>query len=105
MRNLLYLSGLFLLCTSCGSEQTKSSDRDEFVSETTFVTDAYPPLDEKCMKIMDELQICTLTDTILDRPPCSNKFFRVFDYRPNKEWEEGFIVEMVPGLYGSPGGY
>jgi hypothetical protein len=101
MRSLLFLSLLFSIF-SCSGEGDASDESDNFVSETIFVTEAYPPIDETCKDIMHELEICTLVDTILERPPCTNEFFRVFDYRPSKGWEEGFIVEMIPGLYGSP---
>jgi hypothetical protein len=94
---LFFVLGLF----ACTGEE-EASEVQEFVSETTIVTGAYPLLDESCIEIMEQLQICTTVDSILDMPPCSNEYFRVFDYRPKKEWEEGFIVEMIPGLYGSP---
>ena len=51
---------------------------------------------------MNQLEICTTSDTVESRPPCSNEYFRIFDYLPNKDWNAGFIVEMIPGLYGSP---
>ncbi|MCB9223512.1 MAG: hypothetical protein R2780_04905 [Crocinitomicaceae bacterium] len=101
MTRTLFLAFILIILTAC-SGSSNGTDREDFVSETTYITDAYPPLNEECIKIMEQLQICTLSDTVLDIPPCTNKFFRVFDYRPNKEWEEGFIVEMIPGLYGSP---
>lgn len=95
------LLGLLISCS--GEEEVDEvKPSEQFVSEVTIVDTLYPVLDETCTDIMDKLEICTLSDTVLDRPPCSNEFFRVFDYRPNKEWDEGFIVEMIPGLYGSP---
>lgn len=104
MRSVLCLTFLLLFFAACSgdSEESKELPSEAFVSEVMIVDTTYPSLNETCKEVMDKLQICTLSDTVLDRPPCTNEFFRIFDYRPNKEWEEGFIVEMIPGLYGSP---
>lgn len=103
MRTFTVISIFFFILSSCSGDGSElSTEMEEFVSETTIVTDAYPALDESCKSIMEDLQICTLNDTVTDFPPCSNEYFRVFDYLPKKDWEEGFIVEMIPGLYGSP---
>ena len=99
---LLIFVGVLLY--SCKSEEEKEEiEPDEvFVSEKIVVNDTYPEIDDFVVTIMDQLEICTLSDTVLTRPPCSNEFFRVFDYRPNKDWKSGFIIEMIPGLYGAP---
>jgi hypothetical protein len=94
-----------LALIACG--ETNEDDRPTlegtpFVSETVVVDESYPAIDPVATDIMEKLQICTLTDTVLDLPPCSSELFRVFQYRPDKEWKDGFIVEMIPGVFGSP---
>ncbi len=95
---------LCLLLWGCTEDSSSSEPepKDVFVSEVTLVDDAYPTLESEVVPIMDQLEICTLSDTVTSRPPCTNEFFRIFDFLPNKDWKAGFIVEMIPGLYGSP---
>lgn len=104
MRQFLVLSFFYFFLIGCASEEEEQPENNEeiFVSEVTIVDDSYPLLIEEVVSIMDQLEICTISDTVLTRPPCSNEFFRIFDYLPNKDWNAGFIVEMVPGLYNSP---
>lgn len=94
---------LTLIVVSCGGDsEGEKPIEDTFVSVTTVVDSTYPAIDTTCLEIMDKMQICTLTDTVLTLPPCSAQFFRVFQFRPDKDWKDGFICEMIPGLYGSP---
>lgn len=97
-----YLAILSLVFVACKGDKEEGAVIEPFISKTIVVDTTYPPIDEVALDVMDKLQICTLTDTILTLPPCSSELFRVFQYRPDKEWKDGFIVEMVPGLYGSP---
>lgn len=90
-----------VLFASCSNQQPEHS-APTFISETRLVDSTYPPIDESALAIMDKLQICTLSDTVLSLPPCSAEYFRVFQYKTGKTWKDGFIVEMIPGLYGSP---
>ena len=87
---------------SCNGESEEDPTEDSFNSVKTIIDTAYPPIDEYVLTVMDKLQICTLSDTVLHLPPCNNELFRVFKYKPDKDWKAGFIIEMVPGLYGSP---
>ncbi|MEX1002153.1 MAG: hypothetical protein WDZ35_08570 [Crocinitomicaceae bacterium] len=97
---LLLLIGVITACQ--GETAEDEVPQEVFVSDTTLIDTLYPPIDDFCKSIMEKLEICTLSDTVLTQPPCTHQFFRVFDYRPNKDWSAGFIVEMIPGLYGSP---
>jgi hypothetical protein len=99
---VLGLVGLGLL--SCGGENVEEINPEEasFESEIYLVTEAYPELEVEAIPVMESLEICTTNDTVLQIPPCSNQFFRIFDYRPTKDLATGFIVEMIPGLYSSP---
>ena len=102
---LEFLAGaLLLVLFSCSGESENEIPDEEanFDSEIYLVTDAYPALEVEAIPIMERLEICTTVDTILHLPPCSNEFFRIYDYRPAKDWKTGFIVEMIPGLYNSP---
>ncbi len=103
------IGGLGILLVVLGMVACTANTQDEnpenevpFHSITTLIDTIYPPLDSVAANIMDKLQICTLSDTVLTIPPCDAKFFRVFQYRPDKTFADAFIVEMVPGLYGSP---
>lgn len=101
-KSLFFLLGCFLL--ACGSDKGNEqfAETDAFVSTRTLVDTTYPEIDMQALEIMEKLQICTLLDTLRTVPPCSAELFRVFQYRPDKDWKDGFIVEMVAGLYGSP---
>ena len=93
------IAGLF----SCSEESADEEVAEEvFKSETTYVSDDYPVLSDEVIPIMEQLQICTTNDTVLTMPPCSNDFFRIFDHRPTMDYDAGFIVEMIPGLYNAP---
>ncbi len=85
---------------SCSGGQ--SDDEAVFSSDTILILDTYPKLEAECIPIMEQLQMCTTSDTVKTLPPCSNEFFQVFKYRPDRVWTDGFIVEMIPGLFGSP---
>lgn len=86
----------------CGGDSDEEIIEDVFVPEITLIDSTYPAIDEYVLTVMEKLQICTLSDTVMTLPPCSNKFFRVFKYKPDKDWKAGFIVEMIPGLFGAP---
>lgn len=89
-----------LIVMSCNSGQ--ADDESVFISDTILILDSYPKLEPECIPIMEQLQMCTTSDTITTLPPCNNEFFQVFKYRPDRVWTDGFIVEMIPGLFGSP---
>ncbi|MEO9531234.1 MAG: hypothetical protein ABJG68_12080 [Crocinitomicaceae bacterium] len=104
MKNTFVLGLLSLAFFSCGGDVAEeiNAEKANFESEIYLVTDPYPELDAEAIPIMEKLEICTTNDTVLHLPPCSNEFFRIFDYRPTKDLKTGFIVEMIPGLYNSP---
>jgi hypothetical protein len=100
-----YFLSMFLIfsCSGEGSSDQEAFENEEppFVSETVLVDTTYPNLNEACISVMEKLKMCTTSDTS-KLAPCSNQYFRVFDHKPKHDWSEGFIVEMVPGLYGAP---
>ncbi|MFT5823426.1 MAG: hypothetical protein ACI8ZM_004687 [Crocinitomix sp.] len=93
---------LLFLAACAGDSEPDEIEIDPFISVTTIIDSTYPNLDATAVDIMSKLQICTILDTVLTLPPCSAEIYRVFQYRTDKEMKDGFIVEMVPGLYGSP---
>jgi hypothetical protein len=103
-RTILLLFSLQFLIFACGSET--SSDQietaEEFLSTKTLIDSTHPPIDTSIFQILDKLQICTLSDTVQSIAPCKPELFRVFPFRTEKKLSDAFIVEMVPGLYGSP---
>lgn len=96
---LLLISSLF----ACESNSNDQNEVNIFPSDTIVIDDSYPELDdEEVLHIMESLQVCTLSDTVVSLPPCSNEFFRVFPIGPNKELQNGFLLEMRAGLFGTP---
>ncbi len=102
MRTIPFLIISIFLLGCSGNEEEIVAEEEEFLSRTTLVSNNYPVMDEIVLDIMEGLQICTSFDTNLTLPPCSSDYFRVFKYRPEKEWKVGFIVEMVAGMFGTP---
>jgi hypothetical protein len=94
---ILFLN--LFVCVSCGGDTDAEA---VFDSDTTIIFDSYPILVEEVVPIMEQLKMCTTSDTVTSLPPCSNEFFQVFKYRPDRAWSDGFIVEMIPGLFNSP---
>ena len=62
---------------SCSGGQ--SDDEAVFSSDTILILDTYPKLEAECIPIMEQLQMCTTSDTVKTLPPCSNEFFQVLD--------------------------
>ncbi len=102
MKQLIYTLIITTVFTSCNTS-TQKDDKNVFKSDTTIITDAYPPIKSNIvLDVMEKLKVCTLSDTIKTLPPCSNKYFRVFKLGPNKPYDQGFILEMKAGLFGTP---
>jgi len=93
------ISFLLIILTGCSGNGTNEFG---FKSDTTLILDLYPPLVDEVIPIMEKLKMCTTVDTSTSLPECSRDYFQVFKYRPDRDWEEGFIVEMIPGLFGAP---
>lgn len=100
-RIIYFITLSIVFVTACG-EQEDVSETKPFISKTRIVDGSYPKIDQQAKEIMDKLQICTLNDTVLSIPPCTSDYFRIFQYQTDKSWKDGFIVEMIPGLYGAP---
>jgi hypothetical protein len=93
----------FSLLLSCDSNSTNDAELDVYPSDTLIINESYPDIDnETVLNVMESLQVCTLSDTLVPLPPCSNEFFRVFPIGPEKELENGFLLEMRAGLFGTP---
>ncbi len=102
--NKVQLFGLIVLLVSLVScNGSAEAEVEVFPSDTTLVDDSYPPLDnEEVLKIMDAIQVCTLSDTVDHLPPCTNEYFRIFPLGPEMPYEKAFILEMKAGLFRSP---
>ena len=96
----LRVSGLILLLYSCQSEPDKLQiEPVVFVSDTTYISpNAAPELSAEVVSIMEQMDMCAQLDTSNRLAPCTNQYFRVFRYRPDRPLKEGFIVEMSPQL-------
>ncbi len=98
---LLFLISVFIYvgCTHPNNQK----DENTFKADTTIITEAYPPIkSDIVIEVMEKLKVCTTSDTVKTLPPCSNKYFRVFKLGKDKPYENGFILEMKPGLFGTP---
>jgi len=96
---IVSLSLIFIGCKSADNQVKE----DVFQSDTTIISNTYPPINNNTViDIMEKLKVCTTSDTIKNLPPCSNEYFRVFKLGPDKAYDQGFILEMKAGLFGTP---
>jgi hypothetical protein len=93
---------VIILFSGC---QNKSTDEEIFVfpSDTLVIGNDYPEINsELVLKVMADLEFCTLNDTVNSLPPCTSKYFRIFRVGPNINLEDGFLLEMRAGLFNTP---
>lgn len=106
LSKLFHAAFVAIFIVSCDGS---GEEENTFDSDTTVISDEYPALDYTVVDVMEQLQMCsndpidtTKTDSLPPLPPCSSDYFRAFRHQPTKDWKYGFIVEMVPGMYGIP---
>ena len=88
------------LLFGCESTPDIENITPPFPSVTTVIDNTFPEIDNKTViDVMEYLQVCTQSDTIPTLPPCSNKYFRIFELGPVIDKEKGFILEMRAGLF------
>jgi len=93
---------LFVVLSSC-EDKAKELAVTVFPSDTLVIGNDYPEINsDLVLKIMEELEFCTLNDTITSLPPCTNRYFRIFSAGPNVSWQDGFLLEMRAGLFNTP---
>jgi hypothetical protein len=114
MMSFRYIVPIALLfsCSAPEEDEVVPEVEEVFEQEVFIITDTMPPLDPAAVRIMEQLKICSTFDTMPDPsveidttgfyPPCDARFFRVFQYLHGKDYSEGFMVEMVPGMYNTP---
>lgn len=102
MRISVFVFLLFLVSCNNGNDEVAVEEEKLFVSEKIIIEDAKPELESFPVRIMEKLKICTTLDTVLSLPPCDAEYFRIFEYMPEKNVKDGFMVEMVPGLFNTP---
>ena len=71
--------------------------------ETDFITNTFSGTTE--IELLKELGVCDSTapnDNNLDRPSCSPRFFRFFNYKKNAELRNNFILLVRSGVNGFP---
>src|SRR5690606_24304924 len=94
----IFIVSLCFTAVSCGNEGEKEVNVEvPLKSITTIVDSSYAPIDSTALSIMEKMQICTLSDTVLTLPPCDAAYFRVFQFQGDLPLPEGFLVEMIPG--------
>ena len=101
-----------LLFLACSAPEDETIPEEIFKSQVLIINDNQPALDPAAVRIMEQLKICSTFDTLPDPtvevdttgfyPPCDAQFFRVFQYLQDKDYADGFMVEMVPGMYNTP---
>ncbi|HRE74397.1 MAG TPA: hypothetical protein PK798_15620 [Flavobacteriales bacterium] len=106
MRQLLTFSLISVILFSCSSEKKKANpvEVSDFISEKILIDLSYPPYQDTVIpQIMARLGLCELEGySPLDtnkRAPCSHELFRVFMNHGNANWQDGFLVEVRPGVY------
>jgi len=101
-RTFFVTSLLFVVLSSC-DDKVKELPVTLFPSDTLVIGNDYPEINSTLvLKIMEELEFCTLNDTVNSLPPCTNKYFRIFSTGPNINWQDGFLLEMRAGLFNTP---
>lgn len=71
--------------------------------ETDFITNTFSGTTE--IELLKELGVCDSTapnDNNLDRPSCSPRFFRFFNYKKNADLRNNFILLVRSGVNGFP---
>jgi len=102
MKKSLVIFGLIFLVLGCESQPSEIIE-EVYPSDTVIIDNSYPPLDnQKVIEVMEYLQVCSQSDTVQNLPPCSNQFFRIFPIGNAVELENGFLLEMRAGLFGTP---
>ncbi|MFD1553192.1 hypothetical protein [Putridiphycobacter roseus] len=103
MKVLFYsLLAVFIL-VSCNNQSSVNKIDNYFPSDTVLVENDYPGIDnEVVLKAMQDLKICTLSDTSTTIALCDYTKFRIFPVGPNIDLAKSFILEMKEGVYDSP---
>jgi len=104
-KTVLMLILFVLFINSCTTKESVKEIKETvtYKADTVFIDNKYPEIKSKfVLEFMDKLKVCTCLDTISELPPCTNEFFRVFNYKTEFNLEKGFLIEMKAGLFGSP---
>ena len=103
MKVLFYSLLAVFIMVSCNDEGSVNEIENYFPSDTVLVENEYPGIDNKAvLKAMQDLKICTLSDTSTTIALCDYQKFRIFPVGPKIDFEKCFILEMKEGLYQSP---
>lgn len=102
-----FIISIIFIITACSETDNKTSNQvpeasNEFVSDTLRPDNiTFPEFEDPAIsKILEGIQLCTSDSSKTDSLPlCNHKFFRVFKFNPNLEWEDGFLVEIRAGLF------
>ena len=94
-----------LLLFSCAGEKNtdeKKAEEKPFQQEVILIDDSRPELDAFAVSVLEKMKICSAIDTVITLPPCEADYFRLFQYQHGRGFKSGFIVEMIPGMFGTP---
>lgn len=101
----IILVAVFLNKSDCKKpkiDEPKDESQIELI-ETDFITNTFSGTTE--IELLKELGVCDSTapnDNNLDRPSCSPRFFRFFNYKKNAELRNNFILLVRSGVNGFP---
>lgn len=102
MKTAFSIICLILLIVGCENKPSNQNSV-EFPSDTLIIGNDYPEINSALvLKVMEDLEFCTSNDTITSLPPCTNKYFRIFNVAPNVDLEDAFLLEIRAGLFNSP---
>lgn len=98
------LSGLILVSCSAESEgevlTDKSGEKEQEsqieIQATDFSDDSFG--DDKSLKILEELDICVLKDSLGLIAECSPQNFKIIPFKKNASMEDAFILEVKAGV-------
>jgi hypothetical protein len=92
-----------VLISSCNSETSKQPQNVEkpFVADTIFLDDHFGPFQDTLIpKVLRKLKICDVYVDTVEKwvLPCNPDLFRAFKLNNNATWEDGFMVDVKPGV-------
>ena len=98
------VTGYFYTTKPAKKKVDKPKENTEIqLIETDFITNTFSGTTE--IELLKELGVCDSTaqnDKNLDRPSCSPRFFRFFNYKKNAELRNNFILLLRSGVNGFP---
>ncbi len=93
-----FVSIAFLSCKNSATKPgTKNSNQEEFIQDTVFVDNTFPPYKtDSIPKILEDLGLCYYLsgkEEGIIKDTCHHELFRIFPLQPKHSFTEGFLLE------------